>query len=124
MIIKILNLIFFTRFFFISCAQNSNDQIPFEQQAKQRVQEVLKDTSYKPFYDILIKDKETAIAVAEPILFSVYGKNQIISERPYEVFLTNGHWYMIGTLPKGYKGGTFEIIISAKNGGVIRLIHY
>jgi hypothetical protein len=71
----------------------------------------------------LITDKETAIAMAEPLLFKIYGKEEIESERPYEVYLIDGYWYISGTLPKGYLGGTFIIIINSINGEVIRLIH-
>jgi len=73
--------------------------------------------------DRVIGDKATAIAVAEPILFKIYGKNQILGEKPYSVSLVDGYWILGGTLPKGYKGGTFLIIFSAKDGQVIKLIH-
>ncbi len=73
---------------------------------------------------LLIKDKETAISVVEPILFSVYGKENIINERPYECSLNDNYWTISGTLPKGYDvGGTFLIIIDATNSKIIRLIH-
>ena len=88
------------------------------------VHTILKDKSNKPFYHVLIKDKETAIAVAEPILFSFYGKKQIIGERPYKIVLTDGYWYMEGTLPAGMLGGTFVIITRAKDGQVVFLYHY
>src|SRR5260221_14493815 len=35
--------------------------------------------------DTLIKDKGTAINVAEAMLFNLYGKNNIIKQRPYQV---------------------------------------
>ena len=110
---------------FLSSAQNSKDQnIRFEKRAKARLQELLKDKSYKPFYDILIKNKETAVAVAEPMLFSIYGKKEIIGERPYKIALIDGYWYMNGTLPDGMLGGGFEMVIKAKDGQVIFLYHY
>jgi hypothetical protein len=93
-----------------------------EKVAKQEITEALK-RSRKPFYDTLITDKETAIAMVEPLLFKIYGKEEIESERPYEIYLIDGYWYISGTLPKGYKGGTFIIIINSINGEVIRLIH-
>ena len=73
---------------------------------------------------ILIKDSLTAIAIAEPILFSVYGKDQIISERPYECYLIDNYWLISGTLPEDYKGGPFMIIIDATNGQIIRITHW
>jgi len=95
-----------------------------EEHAKTEILKALKDSTTKPFYDTLIVDRQTAIAMVEPILFKVYGKNQIIEQRPYEAYLIDGYWYISGTLSKGSLGGTFEIIFSANDGRVIRLTHY
>ena len=107
-----------------SCSgQNfKNPTVLGEENAKQAIKEAIKNKA-KPFYDTLIKTKETAIAMAEPILFDIYGKKEIINERPYECYLIDGYWYISGTLPKGWQGGVFEIIINAKDGQVIKLIH-
>ena len=108
----------------LSCGQNPNERmIMGEQNARQAIKNAIDDKEYKPFYDTLIKDKVTAIAVAEPILYKIYGKKNIIDERPYECYLIDGYWYICGTLPKGWKGGVFEIIISSKDGRTIKLIH-
>jgi hypothetical protein len=108
----------------ISSAQNfSGRTVLGEQNAKKAIKKAVVDKDYKPFYDTLITDKTTAIAVAEPILFKIYGKKNIIDERPYECYLINGYWYISGTLPKNRKGGVFEIIINSKDGKVIKLIH-
>jgi len=72
----------------------------------------------------VLPDKETALAVAEQILFKVYGKDQILGERPYHAKLIDDYWVLSGTLPKNMLGGTFLIILSAKDGRVIKLIHY
>jgi hypothetical protein len=72
----------------------------------------------------VVPDKATAVAIAEPILFNVYGKDQILHERPYVVNFVDGYWVLSGSLPKGWWGGTFLIVVSAKDGRVIRLIHY
>ena len=72
--------------------QNFNcREVMGEQNAKQAVKNAIGDKNYKPFYDTLIKDRETAIAVVEPILFKIYGKKNIISERPYESYLIDGY---------------------------------
>lgn len=113
-------------------SNSSNDtlQMPhdkdtlFKEFAKQQLQDLLKGEGLPFTWDTLIKNSSTAIAMAEPLLFDIYGKNQIITERPYEVYLIDGYWYLSGTIPKGWKGGGFEIIISAKDGKIIRLIHY
>jgi len=70
-----------------------------------------------------IPDRKTAIEVAEPILFKGYGEDHIIGEKPYNVYSIDGYWILTGTLPKGYHGGTFLIILAAKDGRVIKIIH-
>ena len=108
----------------LSCGQSFNGRMVMgEANAKEAVERAIDDKNYKPFYDTLINDRETAIATVEPILFKIYGKKSIINEKPYECYLINGYWYISGTLPKGWKGGVFEIIINSRDGRVIRLIH-
>lgn len=72
---------------------------------------------------LIIEDKATAIGVAEPILFNIYGKEKIIGEKPYEIYLIENHWIIQGTLPKGSKGGTFLIIIDGRNSEVLKITH-
>ncbi|SRR5258706_10188705 len=104
--------------------QRSNERIILgEQNAKKAIRYAILDKNYKPFYDTLIKDNHTAIAVVEPILFKIYGKEQITNERPYECYLIDCYWYISGTLPKGSLGGVFEVIVSAKDGMIIKLTH-
>ena len=94
------------------------------QALRQELKEVLTNKTIKQvLVDTVIPDKETAIAVAEQILFRIYGKDQIIGEKPYTVKLVDGYWFLSGSLPKGWVGGVFSIIISAKDGRVIRLMH-
>jgi hypothetical protein len=90
---------------------------------KQEIERILNNkTERQVCVAKVIPDQETAIAVAEPILFKIYGRNQILREKPYVVHLVAGYWFLSGSLPKGWLGGTFEIILSAKDGRVIRLI--
>jgi hypothetical protein len=104
-------------------AQNFDGRLVIgEKIAKEEIKKALKGNE-KPFYDTLITDKETAIAVVEPILFKIYGRDNIIAERPYEIYLIDGYWYISGTLPKGYNGGTFEIIVNSKNSQIIKISH-
>lgn len=48
----------------------------------------------------LVRDKETAIKIAEAILFPLYGKDEIEKERPYNVTLRDGYWYLSGSMPE------------------------
>jgi len=73
--------------------------------------------------DTLIRDKETAISIAEIILFKIYSKALITSERPYECYLIDGYWFLRGTLPKNFTGDVFEVIMRAKDGSIVKMTH-
>jgi len=72
---------------------------------------------------LLLPDSIIAMQVAEPILFRTYGKKNILPQRPYEVYLIDQYWVIQGTLPRGSKGGTFLLILDARNSRVIELTH-
>ena len=94
-----------------------------EDSAKRTIKNILNDGSYKLSSDTLIRDKETAISIAELLLFRSYGKATITTERPYECYLVDGYWFLRGTLPKNYTEDVFEMIMSAKDGRVIKMTH-
>lgn len=108
-----------------ACGQSFKDRTTLgEIYAKEELKNALLDTTgHEVLVKPIIPDKETAINISEPILFKAYGKENIISQRPYETYFIDNHWIIIGTLPSGYDGGTFLIIINAKDGKVIRLTH-
>lgn len=87
------------------------------------IKKALTDKKHQQVPYTVIPDSATAVAVAEPILFKVYGKDEILGEKPYKVDSVEGCWVLTGTLPKGYFGGTFVIIMAAKDGRVIELTH-
>lgn len=72
---------------------------------------------------IIIKNKDMAISVVEPILFGLYGKDNIIKQKPYKASNIREYWIIEGSLPKGYKGGTFFIIVDSRNGEIIKITH-
>jgi NTF2 fold immunity protein of polymorphic toxin system component len=98
--------------------------------ARRIIKEALTNKNNKQILvDSVVGDKETAIAVAEPILFKIYGKDHILGEKPYLIELVDGYWLISGLLPKAKPGqlifgDTFFIILSAKDGRVIKLVHY
>jgi hypothetical protein len=71
----------------------------------------------------LIPKQENAINYAEVILFELYGKEKIESEKPYQIQLINDYWIITGTLPKGMRGGVFELVFDSWNGKVLILKH-
>ena len=50
-------------------------------------------------------------------------KENIEKQKPYEIFLIDNHWILSGTLPTNKDGGTFLIIIDARNSKVIKITH-
>ena len=78
-----------------------------------------------PFHHPLLTTEAIAIAVAEPILFSVYGQENIMRQRPYRAQLSKGCWHLSGTLhkPAATVGGTFYLVIEASNCRVHTLFH-
>ena len=74
--------------------------------------------------DCLVTKEETAVGIAEPILFESHGKGQIEDQRPYRVTIENDSiWHIEGTFNSIGFGGVFDIKISAKNGKVLYMMH-
>ena len=97
-----------------------------EKYAKEILTESLKDTTknyiiHTPLTQL--KDKDTTIIIAEDILFKMYGSKMIKNERPYECYLLDNYWVIMGTLPINTDGGTFTIILDARNCKIIRVTH-
>lgn len=92
--------------------------------AKKELQKALAEKSiYPTLPKRTINNKQTAIEIAEPVLFKVYGKQEIINERPYEIYLISGYWILNGTI-NTQLGGGFVIILDSKDSRVMRLTHY
>lgn len=98
--------------------------------AEKRLAEVLADTTHRPWNNsrqhiVLIKTEEDVVAVAEPILFGIYGKQKILKERPYGVYKFGDYWYVSGSLQRWYDfGGGFEIILDSRDARVLSITHY
>jgi hypothetical protein len=72
----------------------------------------------------LIKTGQTAVAVAEPLLFSVYGERTIIESRPYDVHKIDNYWVILGKNAReaaGSGGGYFLLILHETDSRVIRM---
>jgi len=100
-----------------------NRNVVGQDSAKQSIKNILGDNTYKLPSDTLIRDKETAISIAEIILFKIYSKALITSEKPYECYLIDGYWFLRGTLPKNFTGDVFEVIMRAKDGSIVKMTH-
>jgi NTF2 fold immunity protein len=72
----------------------------------------------------LVPDKQTAVQIAEAILFPIYGEKNIRAQRPYQIKLRNGKWIIDGAPPPpGFAGGSFHIIILQRDARVLELGH-
>ena len=114
-------------FVLVACSQVKNDRIYIgKTNAEQELKSFLSSSPQHNVIDnkkAIIKDSLTAIDVAEPILFNIYGKENIVKERPYESHLIDDYWVINGTLPKDSVGGTFLIIIDSRNGTILKITH-
>ena len=110
----------------LSC--NKEIETPSFEKIKLSEKETLKEINDSTLHnaigkDEIITDEKTAISIAEPLLFSVYGKENIVKQRPYKIGKVQNYWVVSGSLPKPQIGGVFEMIINSKNGEIIRLTH-
>jgi hypothetical protein len=87
-----------------------------------------KSVSFIP-KDGFVPDAATAVAVAEAVLVPVYGKDKILSERPFKAVLSGDKWIVTGSVPCDSPnipcpGGAGEVQISKKSGQILNMTHY
>jgi NTF2 fold immunity protein len=123
---KILTL-FSLLVYMTSCGQNKSDRLILgKKYAEEELKSSLTDTTKHNVLKsetLIIKDSLTATTIAESILFGIYGKGNITKQKPYEVYHIENYWLLKGTLPKDSHGGTFFIILDARNSQTIRISH-
>jgi hypothetical protein len=120
------NLILIFLIFSINALAQNDKMILGKDYAEKELKLTLENNSRYNFVDnkrLIIKDSITAINIAETILFDIYGKEKIEGEKPYEIYLIDNYWLIKGTLAKGWKGGTFLIIIDGRNSKVLKITH-
>src|SRR5262245_61014477 len=69
----------------------------------------------------VVSDNETAIRIAEAILFPVYGEDAIRGQRPYLVTLKDGKWTVDGTARPGFSGGCFHMVILQTDARIVEI---
>ena len=70
-----------------------------------------------------VPDERTAIKIAEAIWMPIYGKS-IYDKRPFcGQLMGDSVWVVVGTLPKGMKGGVPLAWINKKDGRIIGVSH-
>jgi len=70
-----------------------------------------------------LKNKKEAIAYVNPILYEKFGKERIKKERPYDIYLIDGFWFIKGTLKKRRIGGTFIVLVDCQDKADIYITH-
>ena len=109
------------------CGQTKGDRtILGKSYAEQELKLALTDKSQHNIVDnktAIIKDSSTAVSIAEPILFNLYGKDNIAKQQPYEIYSIDNYWVISGTLSKEYVGGTFLIIIDSRDCKIVKITH-
>ena len=107
-----------------SFAQSKNPDL---ERARKFVEESLNN---KTAHNVIVKktsksllQKETVIKIAELVLFQIYGKENILRQKPYKTYRINNFWLIEGTLQEGFKGGVFQIIIDDRTGEIKRITH-
>lgn len=125
--IKVIYFLILFSFSLTSFAQKEDDKIILgEFYAEQELKSALSDKSQHNLIDnktSIIKDSLTIINIVESILFSIYGEDNIINQRPYEIYKIDSYWILTGTLSNGKVGGTFLIIIDSRDCKIIRITH-
>ncbi len=110
---------------FLSCNKENRRKLHDRDFAVNELKQALSDSTEFRAGEMLIKDSLTAIQIAEPMLFEIYGKEKIISERPYSAKLIDSYWVISGTLPDEFDaGGTFVFIINSIDCKVLKITHY
>jgi hypothetical protein len=88
--------------------------------------EVLARAQSKPNYSTTVStvsDSTSFISAIEPLLFVIYGRDQISHQRPYGIFHIGKYWIATGTMHEPHPGGTFEIVYDERRARVIYIMH-
>lgn len=95
-----------------------------DSEAKEFIKNFTKDRirSKANYHQPVIENQKTFVKVAETILFSRFGVDNIEDQRPYTIGYTDGYYIMYGTLHTSH-GGVFHIIIDEANGEVVNVWH-
>lgn len=69
-----------------------------------------------------VPDAETAMKVAQPILYRFFGYENIMIRQPFSIQLINDSiWYIRGSVPKKYNGGDIYIKMSKRNATIYEI---
>jgi len=74
-----------------------------------------------PFSANAVPDEEIALKIAEAVLVAAYG-DAVLLDRPFVTSKPQlgNIWHVTGTLPDGFMGVTYEVIIRRHDGKVLK----
>ncbi|MBS1575359.1 MAG: hypothetical protein JST09_08670 [Bacteroidetes bacterium] len=125
--VKYLSALLILTICLTACGQNKTDRLILgKKYAEEELKSALSDTAMHNVINsktVVVKDSLTATTIAESVLFGIYGKTNITKQKPYEIYHIDNYWVMTGTLPKGWHGGTFLIILDDRNSEIIKITH-
>lgn len=92
--------------------------------ARDYVQSVKNNTQHNALLQRdAVPDKDSAIGLAVVVWQSIYGKEQIEKQKPYQAIRVDDCWYVTGSLPRGWIGGTAEAVIRVHDGSFLNVSH-
>jgi hypothetical protein len=68
----------------------------------------------------LVPDEQTALKIAEAVLVPIYGR-KIMDDKPYIIKHADGKWTIAGSIPKGFVGGSFHIVIQQRDAKILEI---
>lgn len=78
--------------------------------------------SYRP-PEGYVPNEETAIKIALAVWEPIYGPVAIAKQAPHTAVLSDGTWFVTGTLPKKMLGGVALAEIAKEDGKILRVSH-
>ncbi len=110
------------------CAVASENKKEYYETTEADARTYVEQVKKNEHHDVLISrkavdTKETAIALAVAVWTSIYGKETIEKEAPYQAIRIGDCWFITGSLEKGSKGGTAEAVINATDGRFLNVSH-
>ncbi len=97
----------------VSIEEINQDQLQIYKASKHSVAPVLG----------LVPDKQTAIKIALAVWENVYGKDAISRQAPFKATLSEGVWFVTGSLPEHTVGGVAIAQISKQDARILRISH-
>ncbi len=110
------------------CAVASENKKEYYETTEADARTYVEQVKKNEHHDVLktreaVATKETAIALAVAVWTSIYGKEKIEKESPYQAIRVGDYWFVSGSLEKGWLGGTAEAVINATDGRFLNVSH-